>query len=126
MRNDFLDFLKAISVFSLVTGALLFTASVGLPDGDINRVSWFIFIYFIFITLVFHGGLLRASLGKPQVFIRYYMGATTFKLFIHVIVLIFYSLFNRNDAVQFIITFLVLYSLFTFFETVYAVKKFRK
>ena len=125
MRKELFGFLKAISIFSLITTALLFVASVALPAGKINAVSWWVLIYFILLTIIFHAGLLKSSQGKPQVFIRYYMGATTFKLIIHVMAILLYSLFNRNDAVRFIITFLIFYILFTAFETVYAVKKFR-
>ncbi len=126
MRKDFLNFLKAIFIFSVITSALIYVASLSLVEDKINPLTWLLLFYFVSITAVFHFGLLKASEGKPQVFIRYYMGATTFKLFIHVIVILMYCLFNRNDAVRFIITFLILYILYTVFETVVAAKRFRK
>ncbi len=126
MRKDFLSFLKAISIFSIAVAAITFVASLSFTADKINYVTWFILFYFVVITAVFHFGLLKSSLGRPQVFVRYYMGATTFKLFIHVIVILVYCLFNRNDAVRFIITFLVLYILYTVFEVWVAAKRFRK
>ena len=103
MRKDFLRFLKAIFIFSLVVSAILYVASTGFAENKINHITWFIFFYFILVTSVFHMGLLKSSQGRPQAFVRYYMGATTFKLFIHVIVILMYCLFNREDAIRFII-----------------------
>ncbi len=126
MRKDFLSFLKAIFIFSIIISAIVFIVSFSLAEDKIDHLTWLVLFYFVLITTGFHFGLLKASEGRPQVFIRYYMGATTFKLFIHVIVILMYCLFNRNDAVRFIITFLILYLLYTVFETVLATKKFRK
>jgi hypothetical protein len=126
MRKDLVNFLKAISIFSLITGTLIYAASISVAAGRINHITWFIFLYFILITVIFHYGLLRSSQGNPQAFVRYYMGATTLKLFIHVIVILMYSLFHKEQAVHFIVTFLVIYILYTAFEAVLAVKKFRK
>ena len=126
MRKDFLSFLKAIFIFSLIIGCAIYGASLFLPGGTIKTISWILFSYFILLTIVFHYGLLSSSKGKPQAFIRYYMGATTFKLFIHIIVILIYCLLNRDNAVQFIVTFLIYYLFYTGFETIYAVKKFRR
>ena len=126
MRKDFLNFLKALLIFSLITGLLTYFASTTFLPGKITLLTWQVLIYFIMITVVFHYGLLRSSQGKPQAFIRYYMGGVTVKLFVHVIVILMYSLFNRNEAVRFIITFLIFYFLYTTFETIFSVKRFRK
>jgi hypothetical protein len=125
MRKDFLNFLKAIFIFSVAAAAVLYAASMSFAQGRVNVISWLVFFYFIVVTAGFHYGLLRSSQGKPQAFIRYYMGGTTFKLFIHVAVILMYCLFNRNDAVRFIVTFLILYVLYTVFEVAVSAKKFR-
>lgn len=75
--------------------------------------------------MLFHFGLVQASKGRPQVFIRYYMASTTFKLLIHMSVVVIYALFNKEDAIRFISTFLVLYIIFTAFEVAVAWKQFR-
>jgi len=126
MRIAFLEFLKAIFIFSLVAAGIIYLLSFGRYGSGINSITWCILLYFLITTLVFHYGLLSASSGKPQKFVRYYMGATTLKLFLHVAVLLLYCLFNRNEAVHFIVTFLVIYLFYTVFEVVMAAKQFRK
>jgi hypothetical protein len=126
MRKDFPDFLKAIFIFSAIMASLVLLVSYSFFPEKINLVTWLILSYFIIITSVFHLGLLKSSEGKPQAFIRYYMGATTIKLFIHVIVLLVYCLLNRHDAARFIITFLIFYMAYTAWEVAIASKRFRK
>ena len=124
MRKDFLNFLKAIFIFSCIQALLIYWGSADFLAGKINHITWLLFFYMIMITLLFHAGLVRAANGKPQAFVRYYMGATTFKLFIHIVVILLYCLFNRNEAVRFIVAFLIFYILFTGFEVLMAIRMF--
>lgn len=92
----------------------------------IDRITWLLLIYFSLVTFVFHYGLLRSSKGRPQVFIRYYMATTTFKLLMHMGVIIIYALFNKTDAIRVITSFLIFYIIFTAFEVAAAWKQFRQ
>src|SRR4051812_28237676 len=114
------SFIKLLAVFAMLSCLLLIALSK--TTLYIDSVTWAIFGYFTLLTAGFHYGLTKAAKGRPQQFVRYYMGATSFKLLIHVIVLIIYCIFHRNDAVRFIITFAVCYLAFTVFEF-FAVKR---
>jgi hypothetical protein len=126
MRTDFLKFLKVIFIFSAIVAAANLVYSIMLSGQNVPNHSWLIFFYFILGTSVFHLGLLRSSMGKPQGFVRYYMGATTLKLMVHVVFILLFCLFNRDEAVRFIVTFLIFYLLYTVFEVAFAATKFRK
>ncbi len=82
--------------------------------------------YFSVLTYVFHLGLVKNLQGDPvkagQKFIRYYMAATTIKLMIHLIVILAVSLTHKSMAVPFIISFMVMYALFTAFEVYTSMK----
>lgn len=80
-------------------------------------------LYFFLLTAVFHYGLVRAAAGKPAVFIRYYMGASTFKLFIHLGVLVGFAFLHREALFSFAITFMTYYLLFTVFEVIMAFRQ---
>lgn len=92
----------------------------------IGTNTWYLLIYFLVVTLAFHYGLVHSSKGRPQVFIRYYMATTTFKLLLHMAVIVIFSLFNKTEAISFITTFLIFYIIFTAFEVGVAWKQFRK
>lgn len=111
-----LSALMALGIF--ITGKFI---SAELVDS----VTWMLLLYFIFVTLAFHYGLVRSAKGRPQVFIRYYMATTTFKLLLHMGVIIIYALFNKEDAIRVISSFLVFYIIFTAFEVALAWKQFR-
>ncbi|TAH41079.1 MAG: hypothetical protein EYC69_08870 [Bacteroidetes bacterium] len=111
-----LSALMALGIF--ITGKFI---SAELVDS----VTWMLLLYFIFVTLAFHYGLVRSAKGRTQVFIRYYMATTTFKLLLHMGVIIIYALFNKEDAIRVISSFLVFYIIFTAFEVALAWKQFR-
>ena len=93
----------------------------GSPVDELMR--WQILLYFSAVSLVFHYGLVRSSIGRPQNFIRYYMAATTFKLLIHLSVILGYALTHKGNAISFIVSFMVAYAIFTAFEVVTAMKQ---
>ncbi len=104
--------------------AIIFAGTVLIPD-SIDIITWSLLIYFFFVTLGFHLGLVQASKGRPQAFVRYYMATTTFKLLLHMAIIVIYAIFNKEDAVRFISTFLVFYIIFTSFEVAVAWKQFK-
>jgi hypothetical protein len=88
--------------------------------------TWYLLIYFIVLTFLFHYGIVRSTRAKPQVFIRYYMASTTFKLLFHLGIIVIYSIFNRENAVPFILSFMVFYFAFTVFEVAFIWKEVKK
>ena len=114
---------KYILLFLMVVA---FCAAIIIAIGGTSAevmMRWQILIYFAVISFVFHYGLVRSSVGRPQNFIRYYMAATTIKLFIHLGVILAYALTHKSNAIPFIISFMVAYAVFTAFEVVTAMKQ---
>ena len=111
--------LFAVSVHVLMTGLSTWVPAVFSVDYVIAFTC-----YFFLLTLLFHFGLERASVGKPSVFIRYYMGATTLKLFIHLGVLLVFALSDKSSILPFAVTFMGYYLLYTAFEVVTAFRRF--
>lgn len=122
MRN----YLILFAGFIIVIAALMIFCGGFLFPNKIDSVSWGLYLYFIFVTLLFHVGLVKYSQGRPQSFIRYYMGSTTLKLLLHMGIIVMYAFFNQADAVRFIVSFLIFYLLFTSFEVGVVWKQFRK
>lgn len=105
----------------LVLCASIILIAGGPTESSVMR--WQILAYFAVISFAFHYGLVRSSVGRPQNFIRYYMAATTIKLFIHLGVILVYALTHRSNAIPFIVSFMVAYAIFTAFEVVTAMKQ---
>jgi hypothetical protein len=118
-------YLPAFLLFVALTGVLLFL-SIRNTSHDEQNSSWFIFIYFILITVTFHYGIVLTTKSRPQVFIRYYMASTTIRLLIHLGVIVLFSVLHKNFAVRFILTFMVMYFLFTLFEVLFVWRTMKK
>ena len=112
-------------IFIFFVAGIIFLSSYKLTSEQYPLV-WMIYFYFSILTFLFHYGIVRFTNSRPQVFVRYYMGATTLKLLLHLGVIIFYSFFHRNNAAFFIITFMVMYLLFTVFEVMAVWRKIRE
>jgi hypothetical protein len=90
-----------------------------------QAMRWWLLVFFGLITFLFHWGITRATQSRPQVFVRYYMGATTLKLMLNLVIIVVYALLHRDLAVSFIITFMIFYFLFTVFEVIFTWKTVR-
>lgn len=77
-----------------------------------------IVIYFFFLTAVIHQFLIKANTQSPQNFVRSYLTFTALKLLLNLMVIIIYILINRNGAMAFILSFLILYFIFLVFEVI--------
>lgn len=77
----------------------------------------FLIAFFSTVSILIHFLLLRASNFRIAKFSTFFMGSTSAKLFLYIIFLVIYVLVDKINAVPFLLTFFVLYFLFTIFET---------
>jgi len=106
------------AIFSLMVfllGAALFTTF--LKNYYLN-IFPFIFLYFTTLTISVNFILIKISTLKMSSFINKFMIASTLKIFLNLICLIVYVLVQRQNAVPFLICFLVHYMLFTSYEVI--------
>lgn len=87
---------------------------------------WLMLGFFIATTTVFHYFSLQQSKGKPQGFIRYYMGSTALRLFLYIIVIGSYGFYDKSTVIPFAIGFMLHYFFFTFFEVPVLLKELKK
>jgi hypothetical protein len=73
-------------------------------------------LFFLFSNVALFWLYSRAQQKKLSSFANYFMIATFSKLLLYLAVILIYVLYNRGDAVPFILTFFVYYIVFTTFE----------
>ena len=76
------------------------------------------------LTAVFHGGLLYIGRDDAKAFIRFYMGASIFKILLFVVIFVFAGFLNPTMLKAFAVHFFLLYILFTSFEVMYLQKNY--
>ena len=111
------NFIIRILSFSLIIAAIAFAVFRFLIPQFYLPIFPFVLLFFIAVTIGTHAILTKAGKRPIRQFSTFYMGSVTAKLFIYLIFLVVYVLTHKEHAVPFILTFFVLYVLFTFFET---------
>lgn len=120
MKKHLLRYLFLLVVFAVSVCLLAGGAATYVPSLFTDRFLLQTGVYFYLVTALFHIGLVRASAGRPAVFVRYYMAATTIKLFLHLGVLVACLFLYENDTLRLGLTFMFHYVFFTAFEVVAA------
>jgi len=87
---------------------------------------WTMIAFFVLMTSCFHFLAVNQSKGKPQGFIRFYMGSTAFRLFLYIMVILAYRFYDKPTLIPFAIGFMAHYFLFTIFEVPVLLKELKK
>jgi len=126
MRTPFKKYFLNALIFSLIiglAGVILFST---LFKAYYLPIYQFILIFFFLLTVILHAFLLNTSTKKMLKFNSKYMLFTVLKMIIYIAFICLYLIFNKENAVPFLITFFIGYLLFTFFEVLSVVSLIRK
>jgi hypothetical protein len=100
-----------VSFFAIYVIILFFVPAVTL-----SPATPAIIIFFLVLTLTIFYYQLRASASRVSKFVNVFLMATGFKLLGFLIIIGVYSFLNKSDAVPFVISFFIIYMIFTIFE----------
>lgn len=116
MRKKYLHFIIRFTLLSLILGLIAFILSRLLPGGMISPALPYLFLLFYFIGALVHYILLRITALNPRKFVSYFMLATFFKLMNYLIVIFVYIFYVKEGILPFILSFFILYIIYTVFE----------
>lgn len=111
-------FLRPLFYFSAAIGVIAFLASFILPDRYITPSLPFLILLFTAVTILSFYYLQRATDQKFIRFVNTFLLTILLKLFFFMAVMVSYALIYRTDAIPFLLTFFILYLLYTVFESV--------
>jgi len=117
-------FLIGIVVFSVLIGLGIYFAQPVLPAKAAYANFVYIQLFILAVTISFHAGLMKAGNKSDGGFVRFFMGATAAKLFLFMMVMVGYALFNGDTAFGFILHFFIFYLLYTIYEVASVYRKF--
>jgi hypothetical protein len=115
-------YLFSLITISLVAGAGIFSWNYFMP-AYANNHAWFILLYYFLFTMGLHYYLTKKT-SQDKSFIMKFMGVTGIKLFLNLIVILVYGLNNKPKAVTFALIFMIVYFIFTIFESRQLIKAF--
>ena len=78
------------------------------------------------VTTIGHLWVISASSSNTMKFTTAFMGSTTLKLMVYLFFMLIYLWIDRSQVVPFVLTFMVLYLLFTIFEVTEVLRFIKK
>jgi hypothetical protein len=122
MRNEVRLFLKQNIILTLGLGVVVTILMVTMPPARITVTLPFILIFHAAIAFLSFALIIKKTESAPKKFVSVYLGNTTVKLLLFMAILFIYALSYLHDAVNFIISFFIIYIIYTIFEVVHLVK----
>jgi hypothetical protein len=116
MQVQGFQFIKKITLFTLIIGIAVVVLRIYLPEKYYTPVFPFLVVFFYATNIIIYNVIIKATEKRINSFVNYFMVASFLKLLLFIIVLGSYVYFRRNDAVPFTISFLFLYIFYTVFE----------
>ena len=118
MRKKYQQFIIRLTILSLITGAIVFFLNrLFSPEYISPALPWLIILFYA-VAAVVHYVLLRITALNPRKFVGYFMLATSLKLMVYLVVLVIY-VFNVKDGIlAFVLSFFILYIIYTVFEVI--------
>lgn len=126
MQQNLRSFFIKLFIFSAFTAGILVIWQNFMPARFQGNMLWAVWVFFVFSTGLLHYVLLMAAEKEPRKFVGYFMGLTAIKLFGYLIIITIYALLKREAALGFTLWFLCLYLLYSGFEVVMLMKRFKK
>lgn len=123
MVNRFKNFTRGFTIFSVSILMISLAVYLWLPQVHITPVYPYVVLFFYAITILIFRLLDKTRKEKISKFTNTYMLVNFGKLIFFSIIIFVYAIFNRADAVPFIITFFIYYLLFSFYEIFSLLKK---
>lgn len=116
VRKNFSKFIKGLTIFTfiiLVVGALLFLT---ILKNQFLTVFPFVLLFYYSSTLVLHRYMLKITRNDVSRFSFKFMMLSFFKMFIYIIFGVLYIVFDEENAVNFLIVYLILYVSYAVYE----------
>ena len=113
-------------ILSLLLLAAIICMNQYAPEKFHSPHAYYALGYFFALTLIVHLMTIRSAERDPKAFIRFFMGSTALRLFVHMLVVITYKLTFRETSTSFLVAFLLLYLVFQIFEVSSLLKFLKK
>jgi len=102
-----------ITLLLAVIGYFLFTV-VFNPYYQV--ILPFVLLFVFLFTTVIHAILLKTARKKPKKLINRFLMLTGLKMMIYLLIMMIYLVISKQDSAPFLLTFLIVYLVFTIFE----------
>ncbi len=114
--------LKKFIIRGIIISLILFIAGFFLFITILKEYFSFSFpvllVVIFLVTVLFHRYLIRSAGESNRKFPAKFLGATGIKMGLYMILIIIYVVLDRENAVPFLLVFMIIYVIFTVFEVI--------
>lgn len=125
MKQKYQHFLTRLTYLTILLALLAWSLTVLFPAGVVSTAFPWILLLFLATTALVHYVLLKITALNPRRFISYFMLATFIKLILYFTAVLIFLFTHREQALSFIVTFMIIYIVYTMFEVVFILKQTR-
>jgi len=115
-KDTLIRFIRSLvitTVIIVIIGVIFYSLA---PETYYTIAFPYLLVFFMLASvLVFHF-MMKSLAKRPARFINIFMLTTMIKLFVYMALMITYALMNREEAMPFIVTFFILYMIYTIVE----------
>jgi hypothetical protein len=116
------NYLISLLIVSLGAGLAIYLWNYFMPQYACDH-AWFILLYYMIFTAGLHIWLTKNA--DSRTFIMKFMGVTGIKMLVNLIIILVYGLNFKSKAIPFTLSFLLIYFLFTIFESRQLIREFK-
>lgn len=122
MNQKLSVFTKQLLIVATITGLAVIALMFTIPAHYISPALPYLLIFFTASTLISYYFVQKKMQASSSGFVTAFMANSIIRLLLYLMVIVAYAFTNKADAVNFIISFFVLYIIFTAFEAVFFLK----
>ena len=115
-------FTKQLLIVASLTGLAVIALMFTFPTIYISPALPYLLIFFTASTIISFYFIQKKMEASPSGFVTAFMANSIIRLLLYLIVIVAYAFNNKADAVNFIISFFIMYIIFTAFEAVFFLK----
>lgn len=116
MENNFSKFLKGLTTFSLVILGIGVVVFLTIFKKHFLIIFPFVLLFYYASTLLLHRYMLKITRNDVSRFSFKFMMLSFLKMFIYIIFGVLYIIFDEENAVNFLIVYLILYVAYAVYE----------
>ena len=121
-KETFYGFIKTTIVTTIIVMVISFIIFANISPWHYPPVFPYLLAFFVAATLLVYHFMLKALEKRPARFVNVFLLTTMLKLLVYMIFMVIYALLNREYARPFVVSFFLLYIIYTIIEVVSILK----
>ncbi len=121
-KESFYGFIKTTTITTIIMVVVSIIVFTNISPWYYPPVFPYLLAFFVIATLLVYHFMLKSLENRPARFVNVFLLTTMLKLLVYMIFMVIYALLNREFARPFIVSFFILYIVYTILEVVSILK----